>query len=244
VKYLPLALVASHALSLCLLGCEREDDLPPPIPVAAAPAATAPAAEPRGAQPTPPVGEPPAPPPGQPQPASPGATPPGATPPGATPPASTGTPAMTPFQIPWFPLPTAFPSTLPQIPGLPALPALPGLGVPGVPTAPPAAPGKPGTPSAPAAPAPQAVARVVVYGTKWCGPCKSLKADLTRRGVPYEWVDVEDPKAPGTPAGQRANEIPASMRGAVPVTRVTQRSGQVVWVRGADGARIEQAYRA
>jgi glutaredoxin len=91
---------------------------------------------------------------------------------------------------------------------------------------------------------PQGVAHVTVYGTKWCGACKKLQGDLASRGVPFEPVDLEDPKAGNTPSGQRANEIPADMRGSVPVTRVRQRNGQTVWVRGADADRVEKAYRS
>jgi glutaredoxin-related protein len=78
-----------------------------------------------------------------------------------------------------------------------------------------------------------------MYGANWCPACRSLKADLGKRKIPYSFVDVDDPKQ------QKAGgDIPANQRGGIPVTRVTQRNGQVVWVKGADGARIEQAYRS
>lgn len=244
MKRVSLATLAVLAFPLIALACSRrDDDLPPPIPVATAPAALP--QQPRSPQPvSAPQGAAPPPGAGQPQ----GAAPPQGGAPGPAQPASTQIPASSPFQIPWFPLPSSLPTALPQIPGLPALPALPGLGVPPLPGAPPAAP--PSTAPSPAAPAPtpasepQGVAHVTVYGTKWCGACKSLQSDLTRRGVPYEAVDLEDPKAGNTPSGQRANEIPSNMRGSVPVTRVKQRSGKVVWVKGADGAGVESAYRA
>ncbi|MFG1700709.1 mycoredoxin [Nonomuraea sp. NPDC049309] len=37
---------------------------------------------------------------------------------------------------------------------------------------------------------------LTVYSTTWCGPCKRLKAQLTREGIAFEDVDIEsDPKA-------------------------------------------------
>jgi hypothetical protein len=84
---------------------------------------------------------------------------------------------------------------------------------------------------------PQGEARVVVYGANWCPACKKLKSDLGARRVPYTFVDVDDPKSP-------KSDIPANMRGGIPVTRVTQRNGKTVWVQGCDPGRIEQAYRA
>lgn len=245
-RRLSFATLAAFTLTSIAPACSRrDDDLPPPIPVAVvAPATAAPTHEPPRAPRAPAAADAPA--PG-----------PQAAAPGPARPASTEVPASTPFQIPWFPvpsgLPVAIPTSLPQIPGLPALPALPGLAGPAAPqpNAPQPQPNAPQPqPPAPQPNAPQptvepqGVARVTVYGTKWCGPCKRLQADLNSRGVPHEFVDVEDPKAGQTPAGQRANEIPSDMRGSVPVTRVRQRSGQTVWVRGADGARVEQAYRA
>jgi hypothetical protein len=52
-------------------------------------------------------------------------------------------------------------------------------------------------------------------------------------------VDVDDPKSAQTGGG-----IPANMRGSIPVTRVTKRNGEVVWVKGADGSRIDREYRS
>ncbi|GIH91372.1 mycoredoxin [Planobispora siamensis] len=32
---------------------------------------------------------------------------------------------------------------------------------------------------------------LTVYTTTWCGPCKRLKAQLTREGISYEEIDIE-----------------------------------------------------
>ena len=247
---LSLATLAVFTLPLLTPACGRDDeDRPPPIPNRVAAVASATDAQPRepprqprakGAAPDPQAAAP------GPQPAAPGPAGPGPAAPGGT-----QVPASSPFQIPWFPLPSSlpisFPTAFPQVPGLPAIPGVPGYPLPNAPApnAPPPNAPPPNAPSpSPSSVEPQGVAQVTVYGTKWCGPCKRLQSDLASRGVPYQFVDVEDSKAGQTPAGQRANEIPADMRGSVPVTRVRQRSGQTVWVRGADGARVEQAYRA
>ncbi|MGP3964512.1 glutaredoxin family protein [Nonomuraea sp. 3N208] len=37
---------------------------------------------------------------------------------------------------------------------------------------------------------------LTVYSTTWCGPCKRLKAQLTREGISFREVDIErDPSA-------------------------------------------------
>ncbi|GAA2282637.1 mycoredoxin [Nonomuraea sp. RK-328] len=37
---------------------------------------------------------------------------------------------------------------------------------------------------------------LTVYSTTWCGPCKWLKSQLTREGIPFTEVDIErDPAA-------------------------------------------------
>ncbi|MGP3920248.1 mycoredoxin [Nonomuraea sp. 10N515B] len=37
---------------------------------------------------------------------------------------------------------------------------------------------------------------LTVYSTTWCGPCKRLKAQLTREGISFNEVDIErDPSA-------------------------------------------------
>jgi glutaredoxin len=87
-------------------------------------------------------------------------------------------------------------------------------------------------------------AKVVVYGTRSCPACNKLKTDLRARRVPYDFIDLEDPLQLNSPLGRGSAEMPASMRNGIPVTRVTQRSGQTVWVQGCDPARIENAYRA
>ncbi|MGI5287119.1 mycoredoxin [Nonomuraea polychroma] len=32
---------------------------------------------------------------------------------------------------------------------------------------------------------------LTVYSTTWCGPCKRLKAQLTREGISFREVDIE-----------------------------------------------------
>ncbi|MFF5206887.1 mycoredoxin [Streptosporangium sp. NPDC000396] len=32
---------------------------------------------------------------------------------------------------------------------------------------------------------------LTVYTTTWCGPCKRLKAQLTREGISYQEIDIE-----------------------------------------------------
>ncbi|GGL09934.1 mycoredoxin [Planomonospora parontospora] len=32
---------------------------------------------------------------------------------------------------------------------------------------------------------------LTVYTTTWCGPCKRLKAQLTREGIAYQEIDIE-----------------------------------------------------
>jgi mycoredoxin len=34
-------------------------------------------------------------------------------------------------------------------------------------------------------------ARITMYGAEWCGDCRRSKALLDRRGVDYEYVDLE-----------------------------------------------------
>lgn len=37
---------------------------------------------------------------------------------------------------------------------------------------------------------------LTVYTTSWCGPCKRLKSQLTREGISFREIDVEqDPEA-------------------------------------------------
>jgi mycoredoxin len=37
---------------------------------------------------------------------------------------------------------------------------------------------------------------LTVYTATWCGPCKRLKSQLTREGIGYQEIDVEqDPRA-------------------------------------------------
>ncbi len=124
--------------------------------------------------------------------------------------------AVTPYQIPW-------PSPLPSLPIFPSV--------------------DPSASPAPGSAEPQADARVIVYGTRWCPACKRLQQDLEARKVPFVFVDVEDARALATPAGVHVTEIPSNMRGGVPVTRVVQKSNNLVWVQGCDPDRIEKAHR-
>jgi glutaredoxin len=107
------------------------------------------------------------------------------------------------------------------------------------PTTPPPAPSTAAKPAPAARTAPprpeQGQVQVIVYGATWCGPCKKLKRELAARRVPFTFVDIDEEDKPA--------DTPASMRSSIPITRVTQRSGQVVWVKGANAGKVERAYR-
>ncbi len=32
---------------------------------------------------------------------------------------------------------------------------------------------------------------ILMYGTTWCGDCRSVKGVLKDHGVPYRWIDIE-----------------------------------------------------
>ena len=32
---------------------------------------------------------------------------------------------------------------------------------------------------------------LIIYGTSWCGPCRTLKRLLSEQGVAYTYVDIE-----------------------------------------------------
>lgn len=34
--------------------------------------------------------------------------------------------------------------------------------------------------------------KVIIYGTTWCGDCKRAKSLLERKGVSYEWINIEE----------------------------------------------------
>jgi hypothetical protein len=197
-------------------ACRRssDDDLPPPIPLPAEP---------------------------RPQPESPAIRPPQQNPqadpePPRAPPQPTATatatatasasadpdavPTVTPYNIP-YPLP--IPTSVPGLPAIPGLPGIPGFGTP--------------------APDPQGEARVVVYGTRTCPACAKLKDDLRARRVPFDFIDLENPLELNSPLGRGAADVPAKMRHGIPVSRITQKSGRIVWVQGADAPKVERAYR-
>lgn len=166
--------------------------------------------------------------------------------PAPSPPGAPGRPGAVPFSPLPFPWPMPILSALPalpfQVPRPPGLPA--GLPWPGsLPQVPGGLPVPGGSPRPPGAVQPESQAQVVVYGTQWCPACKSLKQDLAGRRVPYSFIDIENEKSRNSPAGQQAADKPKNMNG-VPQTRVTKKSGQVIWVLGADGARIEREYRS
>jgi mycoredoxin len=33
---------------------------------------------------------------------------------------------------------------------------------------------------------------ITMYSTSWCGPCKRLKSDLEREGIPFVQIDIEN----------------------------------------------------
>jgi hypothetical protein len=217
-------------LLVCLAACSKEegpppfpdaDTSPPPSPVMLAPASA-------GALTPLPALPPPAPPART---AAPRST---ASP--ATPQISTTIPIpFTPYRIP---IPTVLPIPIPAVlPTALPIPAFP------FPTATPTSTAPPTATTPPISPPAASQDRVIVFGTTWCGPCKSLQKDLQARGVPFTFVNVEDPEAMKTPAGARAAEIPPDKRGAIPLTRVVLKNGAIDWVSGANGQRIEQGYR-
>lgn len=222
------------ALLFALAACNRTQPDPPPIPDTT----TVVPSPPTVATLTPLPGQPPVTTPLPPQARTAGTKPP----PVAATATALGTNVPVPFTpyvitIPTalpFPLPTFFPTAFP-VPTLPPVGTAP---------APPSTTRTSATTPPPTAQPPVASdARVIEYGTNWCGPCKQLKADLTARQVPFVYVDLEDPSAMRSPAGVRAAEMPANMRNGVPVTRVVRKDGGVEWVQGAAAARIEGLYR-
>lgn len=49
---------------------------------------------------------------------------------------------------------------------------------------------------------------IIVYGTAWCGDCRRTKLFLDRRGIGYEWVDIER----DSEAARRVTEINGGYR--------------------------------
>jgi mycoredoxin len=33
--------------------------------------------------------------------------------------------------------------------------------------------------------------RIIMYGTTWCPDCVRAKQLLTRKGIPFDWIDIE-----------------------------------------------------
>lgn len=33
--------------------------------------------------------------------------------------------------------------------------------------------------------------RIIMYGTTWCPDCIRAKQLLTRKGIPFDWIDIE-----------------------------------------------------
>lgn len=36
---------------------------------------------------------------------------------------------------------------------------------------------------------------ITMYSTTWCGPCKRLKSDLEKSGIPFTQIDIENDEA-------------------------------------------------
>lgn len=36
------------------------------------------------------------------------------------------------------------------------------------------------------------MSEITVYGAAWCGPCKQVKQFLTDKGIPFDYVDVDE----------------------------------------------------
>lgn len=44
-----------------------------------------------------------------------------------------------------------------------------------------------------------------MYGTTWCGDCRRAKRFFDGRGIPYDWVDIEQDEAAYSLVLQRNN---------------------------------------
>jgi mycoredoxin len=77
---------------------------------------------------------------------------------------------------------------------------------------------------------------VTVYGAKWCGPCHVLQDGLKERGVPYDYVDIDESPV----AWQMARK--ASGSNGIPTTSI-KRGPTISWVIGSDVNAVEKAYR-
>nr|DAQ91942.1 MAG TPA: NrdH [Caudoviricetes sp.] len=49
---------------------------------------------------------------------------------------------------------------------------------------------------------------LVVISAEWCGPCKMLKADMTRRGIPFTNVDASSEEGKALLAKAGVNAVP------------------------------------
>ena len=78
---------------------------------------------------------------------------------------------------------------------------------------------------------------VTVYGAKWCSACRTLESGLKERKIAFDVVDVDDHAA----AFARAREA-AGAGNAIPLTSVA-RTGNTVWIVGADVEAVDRAQR-
>ncbi len=78
---------------------------------------------------------------------------------------------------------------------------------------------------------------VTIYSASWCGPCKTLKARLHEKEIPYDEVDVDKNQE----AYARAQKSAGNARG-IPLTNVVH-DGDSSWFVGDNAEPIERAYR-
>lgn len=59
-------------------------------------------------------------------------------------------------------------------------------------------------------------AKVIVYGTSWCGYCRKTQAWLKARGVPFEAKDIEKDEAAAAELSAKKQAVGQGQRGGVP----------------------------
>lgn len=55
--------------------------------------------------------------------------------------------------------------------------------------------------------------KLVVISAEWCCPCKMLKADMTRRGIPFENVDASSEEGKKLLSEAGVNAVPVLKAG-------------------------------
>jgi glutaredoxin len=80
------------------------------------------------------------------------------------------------------------------------------------------------------------LATVTVFGAKWCGPCHVLQEALHQRGIPFEYIDVDEDPVSWAMARK------ASGSTGIPTTSIRRGPSQT-WIIGANPDAVERAYR-